>query len=293
MKFKVGDNIVYKKSNGDILHGIVIYIEKFYGYPYLCAFDTADRGMELLSMIHDPFVKGSVRENLVKTYGVKFVCWMHESEIELQKIRENNIRKEKNDNEIFRELVNTYLNNVDGVNDLYSWLEEQDFFSAPASTKYHGNFKGGLCRHSINVCNSILYLIENNHFDFIKNIDIKSAVLVALFHDICKVNYYVETTRNVKNEITGRWEKIPYYTVKDTFPAGHGEKSVMILQKYLKLTPDEILAINWHMGFSDNRAKDSLGMSQISQTFKQYPLAFLLHTADMIATYYLDGGNNK
>lgn len=107
-KFKVGDNIVYKKSNGDILHGIVIYIEKDYGYPYLCAFDTADRGMELLSMMCDPFMEDSVREKLVKTYGVKFVCWMTEGEIELQKIRENNIRKEKNDNEIFRELVNTY-----------------------------------------------------------------------------------------------------------------------------------------------------------------------------------------
>lgn len=287
-KFKVGDNIVYKKSNGDILHGIVICIEKGYGYPYLCAFDTADRGMELLSMMCDQFMEDSVREKLVKTYGVKFVCWMTEDEIDLQKIRENNIRKGKNDNEIFRELVNTYLKNVDGVNDLYTWLEERDFFSAPASTKYHGNFKGGLCRHSINVCNSILYLIKNNHFDFIKNIDIKSAVLVALFHDICKVDYYAETKRNVKNEITGKWEKVPYYTVKDKFPAGHGEKSVMIIQKYLTLTPDEVMAINWHMGFSDVRARDSIGANTVSHVFKEYPLAFLLHTADMMATYYKD-----
>lgn len=98
-KFKVGDNIVYKKSNGDILHGIVICIEKGYGYPYLCAFDTADRGMELLSMMCDPFMEDSVREKLVKTYGVKFVAFADSKELRLintsKDIKKNSMKSEK------------------------------------------------------------------------------------------------------------------------------------------------------------------------------------------------------
>lgn len=203
----------------------------------------------------------------------------------LGKTESNELR---NNERKFYKLISTYLTDVDGIYDLYNWLVREDFFTAPASTKYHGNYEGGLCEHSVNVCECIIKLLNSEPFKGM-NVDIKSAVLVSLFHDICKVNYYSKTTRNVKNETTGRWEKVPYYTVKDQFPAGHGEKSVMLIQRYVKLNPDEIMAINWHMGFSDNRAKDSQGMSQVSQAFKEYPLAFLLHTADMMATYYLDG----
>lgn len=288
-KFKVGDNIVYTKSNGDILHGTIIYINKLYTYPYLVTFDTADYGMELLDMMCDDYLRKFAPKELFEKYGRKYVCWMDGDRFTI-KVKENNKQAgnvKMNSEEKFFKLINTYLNNVEGIDDLCTWLTRQDFFIAPASTKYHGNYKGGLCEHSVNVCECSVKLLNSEPFKGM-NIDITSVVLTALFHDVCKVNYYSVATRNVKNEETGKWEKAPYYTVKDKFPAGHGEKSVMLIQRYVKLNPDEIMAINWHMGFSDNRAKDSLGMSQISQAFKQYPLAFLLHTADMIATYYLD-----
>lgn len=190
--------------------------------------------------------------------------------------------------EIFHEYIEKYLDKVDGVENLFDWLKSEDFFTAPASTKYHGNYEGGLCEHSIHVCECMLNIIRSEAFSSIScNVDKRSAVLVALFHDVCKVNYYAVSTRNVKNEY-GNWEKVPYYTIREKFPAGHGEKSVMILQKYLKLMPDEMMAINWHMGFSDARAKDPIGMNQVSNAFKKYPLAYLLHVADMQATYYED-----
>ena len=109
----------------------------------------------------------------------------------------------------------------------------------------------------------------------------ETLIIVTLLHDLCKVNFYKVDYRNAKNA-KGEWEKVPYYTIEDTIPYGHGEKSVMMITEYIKLTNEEKYAIRWHMGFSE--PKEQYGT--LGQAFKKYPLALLLHEADMEATYF-------
>ena len=115
------------------------------------------------------------------------------------------------------------------------------------------------------------------------NTPAESLILIALLHDICKVNFYKVDYRNAKNEF-GEWEKVPYYTIEDTIPYGHGEKSVMMLTEYIKLTSEEKYAIRWHMGFTE--PKESYGT--LGQAFKKYPVALLVHEADLEATYFFN-----
>ena len=143
------------------------------------------------------------------------------------------------------------------------WLESTDFFTAPASTRFHGAYEGGLVEHSVNVFNR---LGRND----------ETGAIVALLHDVCKANFYTVSYRNVKNEY-GVWEKVPYYTIDDKLPLGHGSKSVIIIQKFMKLTDEEIFAINFHMGdYTD---------ANTSKAFSMFPLAVLLHNADEQVTY--------
>ena len=136
--------------------------------------------------------------------------------------------------------------NRDGMEKLIEFLEKSDFFKAPASTKYHGDFEGGLAEHSFKV-----YEILKEKVAFAKiNIPEDTIIISALLHDICKTNFYKIDYRNAKNSL-GVWEKVPYYTIEDTIPYGHGEKSVMMLTEYIKLTNEEKYAIRWHMGFSE------------------------------------------
>ena len=167
----------------------------------------------------------------------------------------------------------------EGMNDLLNFLEKTDFFVAPASTKYHGNYEGGLLEHSMKVYEILKHKVQNSIID----IDVKddTIIIIALLHDICKANYYKTDYRNAKNE-RGEWEKVPYYTVDDTIPYGHGEKSVMMLTEYLKLTSEEKYCIRWHMGFTE--PKELYGT--ISIAYKKYPLALLLHEADLEASYF-------
>ena len=165
--------------------------------------------------------------------------------------------------ERFLELLRT--TNREGIEDLIKFLENSDFFKAPASTKFHGNYESGLLEHSLKVYD----ILENK----VKNLDIELTIntntlkIVALLHDICKTNFYKIDYRNAKNE-QGIWEKVPYYTIDDTIPYGHGEKSVMMLTEYIKLTPEEKYAIRWHMGFTEPKELyQSLG-----QAMKKYPL---------------------
>ena len=110
-----------------------------------------------------------------------------------------------------------------------------------------------------------------------------TLIIIGLLHDICKVNFYKVDYRNAKNE-RGEWEKVPYYTIDDTIPYGHGEKSVMMLTEYIKLTSEEKYAIRWHMGFSEPKELyNSLGAA-----YKRYPLALLLNEADLESTYFYD-----
>lgn len=171
-----------------------------------------------------------------------------------------------------------------GIVELLRYMDlETDFFTAPASTKYHGNYRGGLLEHSLNVYDALKKL--NSLFPDL-NISEESIAICALFHDLCKANYYTESTRNVKDDATGKWSKVPYYTTDDQFPIGHGEKSVILLMKYIKLNDDEIYAIRWHMGGFDSATKG--GDYGESKAYENCPLAVMLHLADMMASYLME-----
>lgn len=164
-----------------------------------------------------------------------------------------------------------------GMEDLISFLEKTDFFDAPASTKYHGAFKGGLLEHSLKVYGILKEKVEKSDL----NVAEDTIIISSLLHDICKLNYYKVDYRNAKNA-NGEWEKVPYYTIEDTIPYGHGEKSVMMITEYIKLTSEEKYAIRWHMGFTE--PKEVYGT--IGQAYKKYPIALLLFEADLEATYF-------
>ena len=171
--------------------------------------------------------------------------------------------------------------NRDGIEDLIKFLENSDFFKAPASTKFHGNYESGLLEHSLKVYDILENKVKN--FDIELTMNTNTLKIVALLHDICKTNFYKIDYRNAKNE-QGIWEKVPYYTIDDTIPYGHGEKSVMMITEYIKLTPEEKYAIRWHMGFTEPKELyQSLG-----QAMKKYPLILLLNEADMEATYFFN-----
>ena len=174
----------------------------------------------------------------------------------------------------------------DGLNSLLDWMEnESDFYEAPASTRFHGNYQYGLVEHSLNVYNALLELTKQ----FQLNVSIETLTIASLFHDLCKANYYVLGTRNVKDEETGVWRKEPFYKSEDQYPIGHGEKSVILLMKHMRLTDDEIYAIRWHMGGFDNAVKG--GDYASGKAYEICPLAVLLHVADMVASYLMEGRN--
>ena len=165
----------------------------------------------------------------------------------------------------------------EGIEDLIGFLNRSDFFEAPASTRFHGCYKGGLLEHSMKVYKIFDDKVKKSGL----NISDATIKISALLHDICKTNFYKVDYRNAKNE-QGVWERVPYYTIDDTIPYGHGEKSVMMLTEYIKLTNEEKYAIRWHMGFTE--PKELYGT--IGEAYKKYPTALLLHEADLEATYF-------
>jgi len=173
-----------------------------------------------------------------------------------------------------------------GIEKLIAYLEKTDFFKAPASTRYHGNYEGGLLEHSLNVYNLLKTKINQKPFSDILNISDETIILISLLHDICKANYYVVDYRNKKNE-EGVWVKEPYYTINDSIPYGHGEKSVMMISKFIDLSLEEMYAIRWHMGFSEPKEL----YNTISLVFEKYPIALALHEADLEASYLLEKRN--
>ncbi len=175
--------------------------------------------------------------------------------------------------ETFKSLYQTYIKR-EGSDKLMEWLESTDFFTAPASTRFHGAFAGGLVEHSVNVCKRLSAMAVDT--------DPETVAIVSLLHDICKANIYTVSYRNVKNEY-GVWEKVPYYTIDDKFPYGHGEKSVYIISQFIKLTEEEAMAIRWHMGAFDESVKG--GSYAINGAWEKYPLGVLLHCADLQASY--------
>ena len=190
--------------------------------------------------------------------------------------------------EIFRENIHR-----EGAEALLDYLmNKSDFFTAPASAKYHGSYAGGLCEHSLNVYHCLSDYLSRERVTDLYGLEYspESIALVSLLHDVCKIGCYKPSTRNVKGE-DGRWTQVPTFTFDDPLPYGHGEKSVYIVNGYVRLTREEAMAIRWHMGGFDDAARG--GCKAISEAYDAYPLAVKLHMADLAATYLLEKGTSN
>lgn len=174
-----------------------------------------------------------------------------------------------------------------GSDKLLEWLgsEVSDFFTAPASTRYHGAYEGGLCEHSLHVYECLRDYLARERVKDAYGLEYpeESIAVASLLHDLCKINLYRVSYRNAKND-QGIWEKVPYYEYHDTLPYGHGEKSVYIVSGFMRLTRDEAMAIRWHMGFSGEENTNTIGTA-----LEMFPLALAVHIADMEATFLMEG----
>ena len=185
------------------------------------------------------------------------------------------------------EFIKIYNENIkrEGSDKLLEWILASDFFKAPASTKFHSAFEGGLVEHSVKAYKRFLKNIKDEFGDdYQEKISDESIAIIGLLHDVCKIDFYKVELRNKKDE-NGNWIQVPYYTVEDKLPYGHGEKSVYILSGFMRLSREEAMAINWHMGGFDSRVQG--GSYSMSVAFKNYPLALIFHVSD-IETTYLD-----
>ena len=193
------------------------------------------------------------------------------------------------------EFLEIYKTNIkrEGADKLLKYLESSDFFTAPASSKFHSNYVGGLCDHSVCVYHRLKNLViaeyGEKYWEYFKDKDAQasqekadeSLAIMGLLHDVCKIGTYKVDYRNVK--VDDVWTKQPYFAVQDELPFGHGEKSVYMISGFMKLSREEAMAINWHMNGYDLRVKS--GSNAISDAYYQYPIAVLLADADLTATY--------
>ena len=190
-----------------------------------------------------------------------------------------------------------------GAEDLLQWLESTDFYSAPASTRFHLAREGGLVEHSVHVYERLrtLFVREFTNGVIPTPEQDESIAICGLLHDVCKVNVYQKEPKNrktydpekvaaaeswqVKHDALGDfvWETVMGYKFEDSLPYGHGEKSVYIISGFMHLTREEAMTIRWHMGFSDNDFR--AGGFSVGNAFEKYPLAVLTHIADLQATY--------
>ena len=173
-----------------------------------------------------------------------------------------------------------------GADKLLDYLENKcDFFTAPASTRFHCAYEGGLCEHSLNVYDCLKSYLETDRAKETFGLEFsdESIAIAALLHDVCKIDTYKVSMRNVKDDKTGVWTKVPYYEYNDTLPYGHGEKSVYIVSGFMRLTRDEAMAIRWHMGFSGTEDQKLVG-----NALHQYPLALALMIADCEASSFVE-----
>lgn len=165
-----------------------------------------------------------------------------------------------------------------GADKLLAWLEQTDFFEAPASTRFHSSFPGGLCHHTVGVFQRLTMLLDT--IPGAPDCTPETVAIAALLHDVCKANFYAVEMRNRKND-RGQWEKYPFYIVDEKFPYGHGEKSVFLIERFMHLTNEEAVAIRYHMGAFDDGTRQSF-----CHAVEKFPLAFYLHTADMMASHF-------
>ena len=185
------------------------------------------------------------------------------------------------------EFIEIYRANVhrEGADALLDYLENKsDFFTSPASARYHGAYVGGLCEHSVNVYHCLREYLARERVQELYGVEApdESVAVSALLHDLCKIGCYKAGSRNVKGS-DGKWTAVPTFYYEDKLPYGHGEKSVYIISGFMKLTRPEAMAIRWHMGFSGTEDSRLVG-----RAFAKYPLAFALSVADMEATYFLE-----
>jgi len=182
----------------------------------------------------------------------------------------------------------------DGINELVTWLHETDYFVAPASSTFHGNYDGGLLEHNLNV---LQFALHNFNYIVKQKPDLEylreSVVICALFHDLCKVNTYVKQEKWKKDD-QNKWVSYIGWSVDDKFPLGHGEKSVYLVSKYLQLTDAEAMAIRWHMGAYE----PSVNIVSSPQSYAYYaalthPLVRLIHCADMLSLSIEEHINHK
>ena len=202
----------------------------------------------------------------------------------------------------FEELLNSVKR--DGTDKLMRYIRNStDFYKAPASTKFHLACESGLLQHSLNVYDCLVAKRNNPIWkDVLKDIPDDSLILIALLHDLCKANFYAEGTKNqktydpekvkaaenwqVKHDAQGDfiWETVKTYQVDDQLPLGHGEKSVMLIQCYIRLTMHEVMAIRWHMGFSE--AKEN--WNTLGSAMEKYPIVLATNEADLEASKLLE-----
>ena len=188
--------------------------------------------------------------------------------------------------------IKAYTENITrpGADKLLAWIESSDFFTAPASTRFHLSSPGGLLEHSLHVFERMKAICANEATitPGFNEPSMETIAICGLLHDICKANFYAVEMRNRKND-QGRWEQYPFYVVDEKLPYGPGEKSVYIISGFMRLSREEAMAIRWHMGFSDNDFQG--GGYSVGNAFDKFPLAVLLHIADLQATYLDETGD--
>lgn len=183
--------------------------------------------------------------------------------------------------------------NRDGIEKLIEFIRKSDFYTAPASTRFHNCHEGGLLEHTLNVYNLLDVKLEDSLWENC-NIDNNSIIIIALLHDLCKTFMYDVEMKNKKiysdhgkkSDSQGRydWESVPGYTVNDRVPYGHGEKSVMMIEQFITLTKEERFAIRWHMGFTEPKEN----WNTLSAAMRMYPIILAVHEADLEATYLIE-----
>lgn len=183
----------------------------------------------------------------------------------------------------FLNLFETYVTNRDWEQYIRHLITETDFFTAPASTRHHGAYEGGLLEHSLHVFENMMFLTQHKYAGLSPE-KFESIIICSLLHDVCKTGVYHKGKKWEKQD--GRWVEVETYIFEDPFPAGHGEKSVMKILPYMRLTAEEQLAIRWHMGRFDSSADTYNGLQLLGMAQKQYTLVTALHLADMMATWF-------
>lgn len=186
--------------------------------------------------------------------------------------------------EKFKDVYKTNIRR-EGADRFYDYLmSTSDFPIAPASTRFHGAYEGGLPEHSLNVYDCLRDYLARTRVKDLYGMEYteETIAISALLHDVCKIGCYKKGTRNVK-DTNGIWKSVPVYEFDDKLPYGHGEKSVYIISGYMKLTREEAFAIRYHMGFSSTD-----DTRNVSTAFEMFPLAFALSVADSEATFFIE-----